>query len=82
MTTAEGERDQSLQDKAPKHYWSLSHSTQTNGTIKRDKKQNKTKSKQTNKQTKQNNKKTKQNKRKNKRKKKSKIKHTPTHKMH
>ena len=63
MTTAEGERDQSLQDKAPKHYWSLSHSTQTNGTIKRDKKQNKTKQKakkQTNK-TKQQKNKTKQN---------------------
>ena len=78
MTTAEGERerlDQSLQDKAPKHYWSLSNSTQTNGTIKRDTttKQNKT-NRQTNKQTKQN--KTKTNEKKNK------IKHTPTHKIH
>ena len=38
---SEGERDRSLQIKAPKRYWSLSYSTQTNETIKRNK--NKTK---------------------------------------
>ena len=38
-----GERDRSLQIKAPKRYWSLSHSTKTNETIKRNKKQNKNK---------------------------------------
>ena len=39
-----GERDRSLKSKAPKRYWSLSHSTKTNETIKR-KKKTKTKTK-------------------------------------
>ena len=38
----EGERDRSLQIKAPKRYWSLSHSTKTNEPIKRNKNKTKT----------------------------------------
>ena len=38
----EGERDRSLQIKAPKRCWSLSHSTKTNETIKRNKNKTKT----------------------------------------
>ena len=38
----EGERDRSLQIKAPKRYWSLSHSTKTNETIKRNKNKTRT----------------------------------------
>ena len=39
---SEGKGDRSLQIKAPKRYWSLSHSTQTNETIKRNKNKTKT----------------------------------------
>ena len=38
----EGERGRSLQIKTPKRYWSLSHSTKTNKTIKRNKNKTKT----------------------------------------
>ena len=40
-----GERDRSLKSKAPKRYWSLSHSTKTNETIKRKTKNKKQKTK-------------------------------------
>ena len=39
---SEGKRDRSLQIKGPKRYWSLSHSTQTNETTKRNKNKTKT----------------------------------------
>ena len=39
---SEGERDRSLQIKAPKRYWPLSHPTQTNETKKRNKNKTKT----------------------------------------